>query len=142
MSDIIQKIRESNSELLKSEGADISKWSKLRHTKSDLELFLQFNIAEIEFRKLDGSDDSIICTSNVALLKILETKKKEDKEKLINFRGNGINTKDIKQVLTWDLVDNKYKTISLNAWQIKNFVSITPKNILILDELVNKLIKS
>lgn len=141
MSDILQKIRESNSLLLKAEGADIVQWSKLRHTKNDLELFLQFNIAEIEFRKIDGSDDNIICTSNAALLKILETKKKTDKEKLINFRGSGINTKDIRSVMTWDLVDNKYKTISLNAWQIKNFISINPKNILLLDELINKIIK-
>ena len=53
MSDIIKTLRESNSLLLKAEAEDIAKWSKLRHTKSDLELFLQFNIAEIEFRTLD-----------------------------------------------------------------------------------------
>lgn len=141
MSDIIKTLRESDSLLLKAEAEDIAKWSKLRHTKSDLELFLQFNIAEIEFRTLDGKDDSIICTSNIPLMKVLETKKPEDKKKIKDIKNNGITTKDIKSVLTWDLIDNKYKTISLNAWQITNFISITPKNILILDELINKNIK-
>lgn len=141
MSDIIKTLRESNSLLLKAEAEDIAKWSKLRHTKSDLELFLQFNIAEIKFRSLDGKDDSIICTSNIPLMKVLETKKPEDKKKIKDIKNNGIITKDLKSVLTWDLIDNKYKTISLNAWQITNFISITPKNILILDELINKNIK-
>lgn len=142
MSNILKTLRESNNLLLKAEGADITKWSKLRHTKSDFELFLQFNIAEVEFRSLDGKDNSIICTSNIPLIKILETKKQEDKKKLINIKNSGITSKDRQSVLTWDLVDNKYKTISLNAWQIQNFISIDPKNILILDELINKIIKS
>lgn len=141
MSDILKTLRESNNLLLKAEGADIAKWSKLRHTKSDFELFLQFNIAEVEFRTLDGKDDSIICTSNIPLIKILGTKKQEDKKKLINMNNSGIASKDRRSVLTWDLVDNKYKTISLNAWQIQNFISIDPKNILILDELISKIIK-
>lgn len=141
MSDIIKTLRESDSLLLKAEAEDIAKWSKLRHTKKDLELFLQFNIAEIKFRSLDGKDANIICTSNIPLMKVIETKKLEDKKKIKDIKNNGITTKDIKSVLTWDLIDNKYKTISLNAWQITNFISITPKNILILDELINKNIK-
>lgn len=40
-------MRESNSELLKAQTNDISTWSKLKHNKEDLELFLQFNIAYI-----------------------------------------------------------------------------------------------
>ncbi len=141
MSDIFKTLRESNAALLKAEAVDLAKWSKLKHTKGDLETFLQFNLAEIEFKTLDSGYTSIICTSNTALIKILDTKKPEDKKKLVNFKSAGIQTKDLKSVLTWDLVENTYKTISLNTWQITNFISITPENVLILDELINKILK-
>lgn len=142
MSDILKTLRESDSLLLKAEGADLAKWSKLRHVKDDLELFLQFNIAEIQFKTMSGKDASVICTSNAALIKILQTKELKDKQKLVKYRGPGIHTKDKKSVMTWDLVSDKYKTISLSSWQIANFISINPDNILILDELINKLLKS
>ena len=141
MSNIIQTLRESNSELLKAEANDFAKWSKLKHVKDDFELFLQFNLAEIEFKTLDGKDASIICTSNTALIKILSTKKPEDKKKLVKFRGAGIKSKDPKYVKTWDLVNNTYKIIFLKSWQIVNFISISPDNVLILDELINKILK-
>ena len=134
-------MRESSSELLKAESKDLAKWSKLKHVKDDFELFLQFNLAEIEFKTLDGKDDSIICTSNTALIKILSTKKPEEKQKLIKFKGPGIKSKDPKYVKTWDLVNNTYKTIYLKSWQIANFISISPDNVLILDELINKILK-
>ena len=141
MSDIFKTLSESNADLLKAEAVDLAKWSKLKHTKGDFETFLQFNLAEIEFKKLDGEDTSIICTSNTALIEIFNTKKPEDKKKLVNFKSQGIRTKDLKLVMTWDLVENKFKTIPLNSWQIANFISITPENVLILDELINKLLK-
>lgn len=134
-------MRESSSELLKAEGKDMAKWSKLKHVKDDFELFLQFNIAEIEFKTVDGKDDSVICTNNTALIKILDTKEPEDKKKLVKFRGPAIKSKDPKSVLTWDLVNNTYKTIYLKSWQIANFISISPDNVLILDELINKILK-
>lgn len=140
MSDIIKILRESNSLLLKAEGADLSKWSKLKHVKKDFELFLQFNIAEISFRTIDGSDSRILCTNNTALIKILQTDELKDKQKLIKFKGPNISTKNPKYVMTWDLKDNTFKNIFLKSWQIENFISITPKNILILDELLRNII--
>lgn len=141
MSDIISQMRKSNSELIKTEASDLAKWSKLKHVKSDLELFLQFNVAEINFKTKDNLDSSIICTSNTTLIKILAAKKEEDKKKLVVFKNSGINTKDKTSVLTWDLVDNKYKTINLSSWFIVNFISIFPENILLLDEVINKILK-
>lgn len=141
MNDIIKTLRESNIELLKAEAADLSKWSKLKHIKKDFELFLQFNIAEVSFKTIDEKDSKIICTSNAALIKILQCQKLEDKEKLVKFKGPGINCKDKDFVKTWDIQNNTFKTISLNSWQIENFISISPKNILILDELIRNLLK-
>ncbi len=140
MSDIIKTLRESDSLLLKAESSDLSKWSKLKHVKKDFETFLQFNIAEISFRTIDGDNSNIICTNNTALIKIIQTEKIEDKQKLIKFRGPSISTKNPKYVMTWDLQNNTFKNIFLKSWQIENFISITPKNILILDELIRKII--
>ena len=148
MSDLFEQIREANSELHKAASKDLAKWSKLKHIKEDFELFLQFNIAEIEYRTLKGEDASVICTSNTALIKILDANTKEDKQKLVKFHGSAIKSKDPKSVLTWDLVNNRYTTIPLNSWQIRwqdgkpNLISISPENILILDELITKILKA
>lgn len=141
MSDIIQVLRNSSAKLLKAEGRDLAKWSKFKHNKKDFELFLQFNIAEVEFKTEDGKDDSIVCTSNTSLIKLLNTEKAEEKKKLVKFKGPAIRSKDPNSVLTWDLSDNSYKTICMKSWQIVNFISISPKNVLILDELVRKNLK-
>lgn len=137
---IIEQMRESGAELLQAESKDIAAWSKLRHTKQDLELFLNFNIAEIEFKTMKGEDRKIVCTSNMTLVKIMAEAKKQNKQKLAKIKSNGIRTKDARTVDTWDLVANKRKSISLSSWQIVNFISITPENILILDELAKKVI--
>lgn len=134
----IEKMRESNSELIKAEAIDLEKWSKLRHTKEDLELFLQFNIAEIKFRTKDGEDRMFFCTSNIPLVNIMKAKKKADKKKLVESKSSGIHTKDKRSVNTIDLIDMKEKTMMLNSWQIINFISITPENILVLDEILKK----
>lgn len=45
--DLIKLMRKSGNEMLETEARDLAQWSKLKHNKSDLELFLNFNIAEI-----------------------------------------------------------------------------------------------
>jgi len=142
MSSIIEKMKQSSSELLKAEGADLAKWSKLKHTKEDFELFLNFNIAEISYKTLEGEDRTMVCTSNAALIKVFSLVKESDKKKAMHLKTNGIRTKAKRSVDTWDLIENKRKTVSLNSWAIINFISITPKNILILDELMKKLLKA
>lgn len=138
MTSVIEIMRKSNSQILKQEAEDLAKWSKLKHTKQDLELFLQFNIAEIQF-KTKTETKIMICTSNMTLVKIMNQTKKEDKLKLVDITSSGITTKDPKSVLTYDLTDKKHKSINLANWQIINFVSIFPSNILLIDELLNKL---
>lgn len=139
MSTIIEKMQKSESQLLKQQAEDLAKWSKLRHTKQDLELFLQFNIAEIQFRAKQEIK-TILCTSNTTFMKIVAAKKVNDKKQLVDEKSNGIRTKDLTSVLTWDLIDKSYKTINLTSWQIINFISIFPSNILLLDEILNKVI--
>ena len=139
--DIISTLRSSNAELLKAEAADLAKWSKLRHVKDDFELFLNFNIAEVEFKAADGKDCKIICTSNTTLVELFSLAKDNERAKIAKKQSAGIKTRDKTSVDTWDLVENKRKTVKLKSWQIVNFISITPENILILDELVRKLLK-
>ena len=140
--DIISKLRSSNTELLKAEAVDLTKWSKLRHVKEDFELFLNFNIAEVEFKTADGKDRKIICTSNTTLVELFSLVKDNERAKVAKKQSAGIKTRDKTSVDTWDLVENKRKTVKLKSWQIVNFISITPENILILDELVRKLLKT
>lgn len=142
MSSVLEKMRSSNSELLKAESSDLAKWSKLRHNKADFELFLNFNIAEIEFKTADNRHAKIICTSNTTLIKLYSLIKEDDVKKTAKLKSDGIKTKDPSSIDTWDLVENKRKTVKLTSWQIVNFISITPENILILDELIKKLLKS
>lgn len=138
---IIKKLRESDNELQKAEAKDIAKWQKLKHNKSDLELFLNFNIAQIDFITTDGKSSSIVGTSNTTLIKIFSLKKDIDKKKIQYLKSDGMRTKDSTSVQIWDLVDNKPKTIILKSWQIMNFISITEENILLLDKLIRELLK-
>lgn len=139
--DLIKKLKNSKNKLLEAEANDVTTWSKLKHTKSDLELFLNFNIAQIDFTTKDGKEASVVGTANTTLVKIFSLKKDEDKKKIAKLKSDGMRTKDTFSVLIWDLIDNKPKTIFLKSWQIMNFISITEKNILILDKLINDLLK-
>ena len=39
---------------------------------------------------------------------------------------DGIRTHDTTSVMTFDIIGNTFKTVSLKAWEILNFISITP----------------
>ena len=55
---------------------------------------------------------------------------------------DGIRTNDTTSILTYDLSSRTYKTVSLKAWEIMNFISITPDNIELLDNLINQILKA
>ena len=77
----------------------------------------------------------------MALVKIISETKKQNKQKIAKkIDGKGIITKDPFSVDSWDLLDNKRKTISLKSWQILNYISISPKNVLVLDEVLKKIL--
>ena len=140
MEDIIDKMRHSRVELLKTEAQDIAIWSKLSHSKKDLELFLNFNLAEISYKTKSGVEKRIICTSNGPLIKIFSTLTKEKKRKYVKLVSPGFRCKEHDLVKTWDLEDNKLKSVFLKEWQIMNFISIHEHNVLILDEVLHKLL--
>ena len=142
MSDIIDKLHESKNKLLEGEAENLMYWKKLRHNKTDFELFLNNNIAEVWFKTKDGKEEQLICTSNTTLIKLFSTKKKEDKKKVAKLVSKGIHTIEMDSVLTWDLRANKFKTIYLKTWAILNFVTITKENIEILDQVVEDLLKT
>lgn len=139
--DFIQQMRASGNKLLENEAQDLATWSKLKHNKQDLELFLNFNIAEIEFKTKSDEKATVIGTANTSLVKVFSAKKDVDKQKAAKLKSSGMRTKDSTSVQIWDLVENKPKTIMLSAWSIKNFISISEKNILVLDEVLRDLLK-
>ena len=130
MANFLDKVKDTGNKLLEAELVGLSKWEKLRHTKDDLEFFLNFNIAEIQYLTNEGQQRSIVCT-----------KKQADKQSFTKQSSAGIKTKDRSSVDTWDLIANKRKTVSLSSWQIVNFITISPDNILILDKIFNELLK-
>ena len=138
---IIDTLRKSDNLLLKAEGEDIDKWKKLDHNKSSLELFLTYNLAEIEFYGKDKKKHVAICSSNTPLIKVFQAIKEEDKKKLVKLRSDGIHTRDMSLVKTWDFKDNKFNSIFLKRWNIVNFINITPDNILLLDKVIRDLFK-
>lgn len=138
----IKLMRESDNELLKAEARDLAKWSKLKHTRECLELFLEFNVAEISFKTKDGEDRELLCTSNAALAKLLQmsSQEPEAKAKAAKLRGSVIKSKDKSCVLTWDVENGKFASIWLDSWQIDNFIEISPDNALLLDALCRRVL--
>lgn len=53
--DFVEKLLNSGNKVLESAGKDLTKWSKLKHNKQDLELFLQFNLAHLRFLPKGGT---------------------------------------------------------------------------------------
>ena len=139
----IDKLKASGKEILETQGAGIEMWKGLKHNKHDLELFLQFNITELKFKPKDEHETkTIVCTSNTRLIAVFQALKEADKKKALRATPfAGIKTRDSSSVLTFNLVDNKYNTISLRAWELGSFVTITEKNLPTLDVLLCDLLK-
>jgi len=143
MMNLVDQLKASGKKLLEAEGETLGDWSKLKHNKQDLELFLQFHIVELHFKPKDSSDyQSVVCTSNTRLIEVFKRLKAKDKKAALKSAPfSGIKTRDSTSVLTFNLVDNKYNTISLRAWKLGSFVTITPKNVELLDILLTDLLK-
>ena len=140
--DIIQKLAKSGNKVLEAAANDMSKWSQLKHNKQDLELFLQFNLVNLRFKpKNKHSMQEIVCTSNTRFIEVFSKLKKSEKKKAISTRIDGIRTKDPYSILTYNILEGKYNTIDLTAWEIVGFISMTEENIEILDDVLNDMLK-
>ena len=137
--DIIETLRNSKKELLEAQAKDFEKWSKLKHTKEDLNLFLNFNIANIKFQKKNNEYENIIYTSNIVLIDIL--KNKNDVLKKNKFNNNYVTKIEKENIIkTYDIIHKHTISIPLKEWAIINFISITPENIKILNEVLENIL--
>lgn len=138
----IHRLKATKHPMLVSEAQAIEKWKDLSHNKQGLELFLQFNIAELKFKpKSLLSFKNIICTSNTQFISVFSQRRESLKAKAAaTVAFSGIYTKDSDSIMTFNLLTNRYNTVSLRAWEIVNFVSIVPDNVVILDSLVNDIL--
>lgn len=76
MLDLVEKMASSGNKVLEAAANDFTKWSKLKHTKQDLELFLQYNLVHMKFRpKGNATYKEIVCTSNNRFIKVFSTLK-------------------------------------------------------------------
>lgn len=71
MLDLVEKMAKSGNPVLEAAANDMSKWSKLKHNKEDLELFLQYNLVHMKFRpKGHATFKEIVCTSNTRFIEV------------------------------------------------------------------------
>lgn len=143
MQDLIEKMSKSGHPLVEAAAKDVSLWSKLKHNKQDLELFLMHNLVHLKFKpKKHAVYKEIVCTSNTKFIAVFSKLKESQKKKaLSSTRYDGIFTKDPTSVMTYSLEDGKYKTIDLSSWEIISFLSITEENIEVLDKVSNEMLK-
>lgn len=142
MVDLIEKMASSGNKILEAAANNWSKWSKLNHSKIDLEFFLKNNIVHLKFRPKNAVVmKEIVCTSNTRFISVFSALKDSLKKRALKSKFDGISTKDKTSVLTFNLIDNKYNTIDLTTWEIVAFLTITEDNIEILDKVANELLK-
>ena len=140
--DLVERLASSGNKILEAAANDWSKWSKLKHSKIDLEFFLKNNIVHLKFMPKNAATfKEIVCTSNTKFIAIFSALKDSAKKRALHSRVDGISTKDLTSVLTFNLVENKYNTIDLSRWEIVAFLTITEDNIEILDKVANELLK-
>ena len=142
MLDLVEKMANSGNEVLKSAANDFSKWSKLKHNKQDLELFLQYNLVHMKFRpKNHVVMKEIVCTSNTRFIKLFSALKTSEKKNAKSTKFDGIKTKDLSSVLTYNLLEGKYNTIDLGMWEIISFITMSEDNVEILDKVANEMLR-
>ena len=140
--EFIDILKNSNNRILVSEASNLGKWSQLKHNKESLELFLNYNIAEIEFlSKKSRKLKRVLVCSNTNFIKAVNAKSDSDKKKIIENIPSSHSTglKNNSSVLTtsWNIMKNDYCTIPLNRWKIVNWIEINESNA----ELINDIIR-
>lgn len=140
--DLVEKMASSGNKVLEAAANDWSKWSKLTHSKKDLEFFLKNNIVHLKFMpKRATTFKEIVCTSNTRFIAVFSALKDSMKKRALKSREDGISTKELLSTMTFNLVENKYNTIDLSRWEIVAFLTITEDNIELLDKVANELLK-
>ena len=137
-------LENSRNGILKSAADSLGKWSRLAHNKECLELFLNHNIARVEFVSKDGKKKEAICCSNTSFVRLfnmnLDTVDKKELENVPKMRSDGMKSSSSHAVYTWNLLANDYFTIPLKSWKIVSFVEIDEKNMLLVNEVVKGIV--
>lgn len=142
MVDVIKILRESGYELLEHEAEDVSRWRGLRHNKDDLQLFLTFNVAEIEFLPEGGKKAvRIVCTGNKRLIAAYSAVKAPDRKLALKTPMRGLRTAKTGTVLAYDLAAGKVVTVPLRSWRVISFLTITEENAPLLDEVLRRTLR-
>ena len=68
-------------------------------------------------------------------------KKSDRAEILKKVPFSGIKTKEKNEILTFNLIDDTYNTVSLKSWELGNFVTLTEDNVELLDLVVKDVLK-
>lgn len=143
--DIITLLKNSNNKFLQAEGEDAEVWKnvKLESLKKYLELFLNWHVAEIHYRKPhDNTTYGVICTSNTDLIKsFAKNLSVQDKKKIVKLTSKGIHCREMTQVRSYNLLKHTYCTITLKNVVVAKALMITPKNVLLLHEWLNDILK-
>lgn len=111
--------------------------------KEKLEFILSLGLIIVRYVDMLKRQKYLFCTSNTPLIKTFNETKKKEKVKASQLKNKGIHCMKPKKVLTWDLVDNCLKTISLNNYKIVFKLLIRPEktNVLLIDSLLTELLK-
>ena len=142
MLDLVEKMANSGNKVLEAAANDFSKWSKLKHSKQDLELFLQYNLAHMRFRpKGHATFKEIVCTSNTRFIEVFSKLKASQKKIALRSKYDGIRTNDATSVLTYNLIEGKYNIVDLSQWELIAFITMSEDNIELLDKVANEMLK-
>lgn len=136
MDSFLDILKKQDNLLLKNESKGIELFNNLKHDKASLKLFLTNTVAEI----LTTSKKRLICSSNEELVKKFSSAKNKGMvlEKPI-IKPFDVSNKY--NVLTWDLLKNKYASIAGDKWVILNFILIDKENIDVLYKVIIDLLR-
>lgn len=127
--DILEK---SKNKLLESAAADIADWSKLRHDKECLELFLGHNVAVVF---VEGMGEFLVSSNPVYLHYLNGQRVEKNKNKVVKMAMSPKFAKLLKSrnqaiVRTWDLIKNNKLEIPMEStWAIRRWVGVNKDNI-------------
>ena len=98
--------------------------------------FLKHAVAEI----LTSSKKILVCTSNEGLVKKF-SQVKSFGAVLPKIEQSPFKTSAKHNALTWDLIKNKYASVSDGDWQILNFIAIDEDNVELLHRAISDALK-
>ena len=127
-SQFIEKLQNSGNKLLDGVAKDLMDWSKLKHNKECLELFLSHNIAVV-FVENGGAGEEYLVSSNPTYLTYLNGQRVErNKNKVVRILSSSpkfakiFKSSNQKIVRTWNLIKNNKLEIPMTGnWAIRRW---------------------